>query len=122
VAPGKLTVAIADQADPIRVGSDTIYQIVLTNAGGTPQQQVVLSVKFSPELRLTDIPTSPVVGTPFPRQVRFKPVAEIRPGESITFELQIQAESAGTGKVQVEVTGASLAQPVTAEESTQILD
>ena len=102
---GKLTATIAEQADPIRVGGDTIYQIVVTNAGSTPQQQVVVSVKISEELRLIAIPTSPVAGTSFPRQVRFKPVAEIRPGESITFELQIQADSAGTGTVQVEVTG-----------------
>ncbi len=34
VAPaGNLTVTIADQADPIRVGGDTIYQVVITNAG-----------------------------------------------------------------------------------------
>ena len=63
---GKLTATIAEQADPIRVGSDTIYQIVLTNAGSTPQQQVVLSVKISEELRLIAIPTSPVTGHEFP--------------------------------------------------------
>jgi uncharacterized repeat protein (TIGR01451 family) len=121
-APGKLTVTVAEQSDPIRVGSDTVYQIVVTNAGSTPQTQVVVSVKISEELRLIAIPQSPVTATSFPRSVRFKPVAEVRPGEPITFELQIQADTAGTGKVQVEVNAAGLAQPVTAEASTQILD
>ena len=64
--PGKLTVTIADQADPIRVGGDTIYQIVLTNAGSTPQQQVVLSVKISEELRLIGHPDQPRRWPPFP--------------------------------------------------------
>ena len=120
---GKLTVTIADQADPIRVGGDTIYQIVVTNAGSAPQQQVVLAVKISQELQLDTIPISPVAASAtFPRQIRFKPVAEVRPGESITFELQIQADSAGTGKVQVDVSAAGLAQPVSAEATTEILD
>jgi uncharacterized repeat protein (TIGR01451 family) len=122
-AAANLTVAIAEQSDPIRVGGDTSYQIVVKNAGSTPQQQVVVSVKISEELRLINITTSPVGATAsFPRQVRFKPVAEIRPGESITFDLQIQADSAGTGTVQTEVTAPGLAQPVTATASTQILD
>jgi uncharacterized repeat protein (TIGR01451 family) len=122
-ATGNLTVSIAEQADPIRVGGDTIYQIVVTNGGSAPAQQVVVSVKISEELRLIAIPVSPVTASAsFPRQVRFKPVAEIRAGEAITYELQIQADSAGTGKVQVEVTAPGLSQSVSAQASTQILD
>ena len=121
-APGNLTVSIAEQTDPIRVDGETIYQIVVTNAGSVPLQQVVASVRISQELQLDKIVASPVAGTSFPRQVRFKPISEIRAGETITFELQIRALTAGTGTVEVEVAAPGLAQAVTANASTQIVD
>ncbi len=118
-----LTVSIADQTDPVRVGGDTIYQIVLTNAGSSAQSQVVVAVKFSEEMKLGNVLTSPVSATStFSRSVRFRPIAEIRPGEQITFELQAEADRAGTGTVQVDVSATGMQQPVSTSETTQILD
>ncbi len=121
VAASKLSVAVADQADPIRAGGDTTYQIVVTNSGVGPARQVALAVTVSPEMTITKVQTSPVRGTMFPRSVRFTPIAEVRAGESITFELRVRGDRAGTGNLHAEVTSDRDKTPIAADESTQIL-
>ena len=96
---------------------------MVTNAGTRSQNQVVVAVKISEEMKLVDIPTSPVGGHQhFPRSVRFKPVAEIRPGESITFELQVEADGPAPAPCKSTSPAAGLPQPVSTTETTQILD
>ena len=121
-AASKLSLSVADQADPIRVGGETIYQIVLTNSGSGPARQVALSMTVSPEMTITGVQTSPVRGTMFPRSVRFTPIAEVRPSESITFELRVRADRSGTGKLHAEATSDQDRTPIAADESTQILE
>ncbi len=118
----KMSIAVADQADPIRAGGETTYQIVLSNNGAGRAKQVALSVTVSPEMTITEVHTSPVRGTMFPRSVKFTPIAEIRPGESITFELRVRGDRAGTGRLHAEVTSDQDRSPIVADETTQILD
>jgi hypothetical protein len=73
-------------------------------------------------LTITEIHTSPVRGTAFSRSVQFTPIAEVRAGESITFELEVRADHAGTGKLHAEVTSIQDRTPIAADETTQILE
>ena len=114
--------AVADNADPIRTGGETVYQIVLTNSGSGAAKQVALSVSVSPEMTITKIQSSPVGGTAFPRSMRFTPIAEVRPGESITFELRVRGDRAGKGTLHAEMTSDRDKTPIVADESTQILE
>ncbi len=123
VAASKLSIAVADNADPIRTGGETVYQIVVSNSGSGAAKQVALSVTVSPEMTITAIQASPPVSaTKFPRSVRFAPLAEVRAGEAVTFELRVRGDRAGDGKLQVELTSDRDKTPVVADESTQILD
>ncbi len=122
VADSKLAISVADSADPIRTGGETLYQIVITNNGTGPARQATLSVTLSPEMTISKVQTSPVRGRLFPRSVKFTPIAEVRPGEAITFELLVRGDRAGMGKLHAELTSDRDKTPVVADESTQILD
>lgn len=121
LAPGKITLSIADTVEPVKVGEETVYDIVVKNESPSADNQLVLTVTISPEVSLTGV-TGPV-GAKFPAGVvRFDPVAEIRAGEILTYQLKVKGQQTGTARVKVEVSSQRLARPVTDEEATSVIE
>ena len=118
-----LRVSVAETTDPLRVGGKTTYQILVENTDAQSSFDVVVSAKLSPELKLDTI-ASPVgtEGPVLPGSVRFVPVRELRAGEAaLSFELHVTGVQAGAAVVEVEVTSRGQTQPVTAQQTTQIV-
>jgi hypothetical protein len=116
-----LSVSVADTADPIKVGGQTTYQILVENKDTQSQFNVALAVTLSPEVELVNI-TGPVQGSVSAGIVRFAPIRELRAGEQpLSYELRVKAARAGTAQIHAEVTTQAQSQGVTADQTTQVL-
>jgi hypothetical protein len=118
---GRLSLSIADTADPIKVNSQTTYQIVLANKSDASVFEVEIAIKFGEELRLDGIVGPGVRGSITSGGVRFPAIRELRAGENPTIELRFTGVKPGTARVQVEVTSQGQSVPVTGEHTTEVL-
>jgi uncharacterized repeat protein (TIGR01451 family) len=118
--PGRLSLSVADQVDPVRVGGTTTYQVTLTNGAAEPDRNVVLVVAVPTELTLKKY-AGPVQGRITDRKMIFDPIAELRKGETVTFSLEFTAQQAGTARLHTEVTSARQTQPIAADETTEVV-
>jgi uncharacterized repeat protein (TIGR01451 family) len=120
-AEAMLSVTVADTADPIKVKQETSYQILITNKGTQSAFDVELTVNYSGELAIETF-NGPVRATVTPGTLRFVPVREFRSGEApLNFELRAVGAKPGAARVQVSVTRRGQAQPLTAEQTTEVL-
>jgi uncharacterized repeat protein (TIGR01451 family) len=122
--PPGLSVTIADLRDPVRAGNSLTYEVRVTNNAETADRDVRLTVTLPPQLT----PVREGIAAPTKEitidnnVVHFGSVAEVRPGETLSYRFQARAASAGNVRVQASVISASLGnQPIVADESTEIL-
>lgn len=116
-----LSVTVADTADPIKVKEETSYQILIANKGTVSAFDVELTVTYSGELAIETF-NGPVRATVTPGTLRFVPVREFRAGEApLSFELRAVGAKSGAARVHVSVTSRGQAQPVIAEQTTEVL-
>src|SRR6185295_10317446 len=118
--PGQLSLSVADDVDPMKAGEFTNYQIVITNKGPGTAKDVVVGTNYPMSL-VFDRASGPTAPQPRGDGIRFRPIAEMRAGETQTYEVRMQAKAPGTAKFRVEVTSQGQ-KPVVAEETTEILE
>ncbi|MBI3837104.1 MAG: DUF11 domain-containing protein [Planctomycetia bacterium] len=116
-----MTVSVAETADPIKVGGETTYQILIGNIGSQPEFDVVVAVTLSDQLRFEGS-NGPERGTVGPKGVRFGAIKELRAGESpLSYEIRATGVRPGTARFHVEVTSRGQPKPVSADQTTQVL-
>ena len=114
---------IAETADPIKVGGETVYQVLITNKSQQSVFDVTLHVTFSGELRFEGT-SSPLPERPqiLPSEIRFPAAREVRAGENpLNFELRFKGLTPGTAKVRAQVSSRGQTRPVVAEQETEVL-
>jgi hypothetical protein len=119
-----IEVTIAETADPIKVGGETVYQVLVANKSKQSVFDVTLSVTYSAELRFEGT-SSPLPERPqiLPTEIRFPPAREIRAGENpLSFEIRFKGLRPGAGTVIAQVISRGQARPVTAEQETEVLE
>ena len=114
-----ISVSVAETADPVKVGGETTYQVLVENKSEQSQFDVTLSATFGDELKLEGL-SSPVEGRVRPTGVQFPALRELRAGETATFEFRMKAVRAATARFKVEVNSRGQ-KSVNAEQSTEIL-
>jgi uncharacterized repeat protein (TIGR01451 family) len=115
----ELFFTIVDVADPIEVGSETAYEIRLTNHGSKTDTNVQLTAQLPDELA----PVSgegPAHATVNGQQVQFQPIARLAPGEEAIYRIAARGARAGNSLVRVQVESDELATPVSKEEHTRV--
>lgn len=117
---GNLTVSIADQSDPIRVGQSVTYLIVIKNDRNVSDKNVALTVTFPTGIDFERVRAPQPTLRASDREVDLSPIAELRAGESVT--LRVDAEARQVGQFKVRCTVKSLRSPtgVTDEEQTTV--
>lgn len=120
-AAGSLSLAVAEQVDPVRIGGDTTYQIVLTNKGDSSAKDVTVVANVPQEMSLLGV-GGPHGARMLPDSARFYPIRELRAGESVTLEVRVKARRTGTARFEVQATSEGQTSPVIESETTQILD
>lgn len=116
-----LKVTASELDDPIAVGKETTYEILVENAGRTAARDVAVTVSLPRTLQPVDLGTSPEnqISGQF---IVFVPIPTIDPGTTKGFRVRARATGAGQAIVGVTVKADGLGIPVTANEETQILE
>jgi uncharacterized repeat protein (TIGR01451 family) len=118
-AASELVFTIADLNDPIEVGTDTTYEVKVSNKGSRPATNVVLAAGLPNEIKLLS-GEGPSRATARGQQISFAPVGRINPGEEVTFRIHAQGVRAGDHLIRVQIRSDEFPNPVTKEESTQV--
>jgi len=118
-AIAELPFTISDLADPIEVGSETTYEIRLSNRGAKDATNVSVAVAFPTDLKPLSGEGS-ARGTVEGQRVEFAPIARIAPGAEIVLKVHAQGLRAGDHRIAVSLTSDEQQQPVTREESTRV--
>lgn len=115
----ELQFAIADEADPIEVGNETVYSITLSNSGSSAATNVELMIGLPREMEPIsgEGPTKVVVGGD---RFVIDPLARIAPGEKTVYKLKVRGHQPGAHRIQVQLISAETPVPVTKEEMTRI--
>ena len=103
------------------VGNQTAYLVRVTNYAKTADEDLAVAVT------LPDGLTPLQVGTKGPSKyqvdgqtVRFDPVTEIAPNDTLSFTVVGTAERAGNVSCQVEVSSRKLDKPIVVDETTTV--
>jgi uncharacterized repeat protein (TIGR01451 family) len=118
-AAAELIHSIADLSDPIEVGSDTTYEIRVTNVGTKTATNVRIAALLPPELKAIN-GEGPTRAANDGSRVIFEPVARLNPQEEAVFRVQASALKAGDYLIRVQLSSTEYPTPVTREESTRV--
>lgn len=126
LTPGNLEVTVADLRDPVAAGREFTYEIRVRNAGQNADRNVALVVTVPAEMTPVRLQTSGPPGTDYTiegqtaRTIRFSPVLQLFPGQTLTYRVRVQAKQAGEVRLRAQVTSQNVPKAMTVEETTQI--
>jgi uncharacterized repeat protein (TIGR01451 family) len=117
----ELPFTIHDLADPIEIGSETSYEIRLSNRGAKDATNVAITVAFPPGLK-------PLGGDGAARatlsgnRLEFAPIGRLSSGQEVVFKVRAEGTNAGDHRIAVSLTSDDQQQPITREESTRVYE
>ncbi|MCB1114641.1 MAG: DUF11 domain-containing protein [Chlamydiia bacterium] len=112
-----LNVCVTDENDPVCVGDCTNYRINVVNQGHEADSNVVVVVKFPPEIQPT-AGNGPTKATVSGQTVTFAPIPNLPARQSVEYRVDAKAKSSGDARVNVEVSSDSIRNPILTQEST----
>lgn len=119
--PPELKVTAASLRNPVAEGRELTYEVRVTNAGATPANQVVVTATvptgMMPLTFGTTGPTQPAIEG---QTLRFEPVAEIPPGQTLTYQVRVRTQQSGEFRFHVEAVGRGGSSPFSADATTQV--
>jgi uncharacterized repeat protein (TIGR01451 family) len=118
---GKLKVQISSRANPLKAGSDSSYQVTITNNGPNSERKLALAVTIPDLEQLVEGQNqNPAKAVIDGQTIRFDPIAEVKPGETLTFDVSVHASRAGDATAHAEVTSQAITTPTTADTPIHI--
>ena len=120
-----LRLSVEGLSNPVRAGKELTYEIVVENKGTASCRQVSVTAivpdGMVPAPLGTVGPAGPPSVKPDRQVVRFDPVAEVHPNESLTYRVRVQAQQVGKKSFRVELRTAASPEPLVQEASTEVL-
>jgi uncharacterized repeat protein (TIGR01451 family) len=119
----QLSMTVDGLDNPVTVGRDLTYEVRIKNTGSVADRNVALTVIVPAEMSVIrlgtvgDRTTYEIEG----QNVRFKPVAELTPGETLKFRVRARAVQAGDVKLEAVFNSEGQPQPTTVTEETTVL-
>ena len=110
---------VADAADPIEVGGETIYEVRVINQGTKTSTNVRLAAAMPPALKPVEAggATSAVITG---QQVVFEALPRLAPKADALFQIRVQGIAKGNAQVRVQLASDEIPGGVTKEESTRV--
>lgn len=121
---GTLRLAIVAFSDSVRAGTRANYRFLIENKAQTPEQQVQLRVFFPAELTPDVIAmtnSANVRGTLVGNELRFDPIATVRPAERLEFLVPVSINKPGVVNITAQLTSQAVTTPVEKTERVEIL-
>ena len=107
---------VVDDPDPLQVGEQTVYTIVITNQGNADLTNINTVAQFQREVT----PVSSQGGTVDGKTVRFPTVPKLGAKQKVTYTITGKAAEIGDHRLVVTLTEDQLLSPVKEEESTRV--
>ncbi len=114
-----LLLEVVDNNDPVRIGTEEVYQIMVVNQGGMDDHniQVVAEVPEQFEIVRVQGPTQPQGEG---RQLVFGPVATLPAGERVVWNITVRARAGGDVRFKTQMTSDNVIEPVIETEATRL--
>jgi uncharacterized repeat protein (TIGR01451 family) len=112
---------VVDVSDPIEVGGETTYEIHVVNQGSKASGGIVLNVLLPAGLEAIDA-EGPTRHRLDAARVLFESLAELAPKADTTFYVTVKGTAIGDQRITVQLSSDELTEPVSKEESTQVLE
>ena len=115
-----LLLEVTDNLDPVEVGTQTTYSIVVTNQGTANATNIKISATIPDGMDYVSSTGSTARLVVVGKLVDFDPVPVLKPKETLTFTVTVKGIQAGDLRFRVEMNGDQLTSPVLEEESTKL--
>ena len=116
-----LSVEVVDMADPLELGSETIYEIHVVNQGTLAATNLVVRCEIPGEIEAiaADGPTSQMI---VDNVLTFEPMKELTSQSEAIFRVKCRGLKEGNARFKAMVKTDQLASPVVEEENTTVFD
>jgi uncharacterized repeat protein (TIGR01451 family) len=115
------TFQVTPSSSLVEVGKRMSYRITVTNTGSLPGDKVVIKATIPPELKLVG-QTGPSKETIAGGTITFAPVDNVQPEQTLTYDLEVEGVKGGDIRLRVDLSAATLRQPVVKEAPTTVYD
>ena len=114
-----LLLETADADDPIEVGKDTTYEVLVTNAGSKVETdiKVICTVPDKMELKAVQAPCRYHIEG---RVIIFEPLPKLAPKSDACYQFRVRAVTAGDVRFKAQVTSSTSTDPMIKTEATRI--
>jgi uncharacterized repeat protein (TIGR01451 family) len=121
VGEAGLLFEVVDTEDPIEVGGNTQYNIIIRNQGSVPATNIRITATVPAELAVSKV-TGPTDHKKDGRKVVFEPL-NLPSGQDTIYRVQVRGIKAGDARFRVELTSDQLKSgPLLEEESTNVFE
>ncbi|QDV32237.1 hypothetical protein [Tautonia plasticadhaerens] len=115
-----LRLTFVDLDDPVPVGSDVMFLVVVSNQGDLEETDIRVTVRLADGLRFGGI-SGAGLGEADGQVVTFDPIASLAPGEELRWRVLARAEQPGQGRTRAELAGEPLRAPASVVEPTSVV-
>ncbi len=117
-ATSSLALELRDIDDPVELGTEAAYEIVVRNEGTAAASNIAVwcELPAGVEFNSASGPSDHQVEA---GSVRFQPLAQLAPGESATFRVLVQASVLGNHRLKAHLTSDASSEPLADEEVTK---
>ena len=118
-----LTMTVAALHNPVAAGKELTYQISVVNNTGAADHEVMVTAIVPDGMIPVPLGTTGPGSTKFVpdgQTIRFNPVMELQPGETLTYRVRVRTKSAGQFHFRVKLTSQNAAQPIIQEADTEV--
>ena len=113
----ELQFSVTDTEDPLDVGGETVYEVLILNKGSQAASQVRLAVDFPLELQPLRGSGTTAVQVNGQNAIG-EPIARIAPGEKAIYKLTARGVRPGEPRIRVQLTSDDHRDPISIEERT----
>lgn len=115
-----LRLELTDLNDPVEVGKNVQYRMILTNTGSAPANKIDVKATV-PDLLKAGGANGPTKATIVGRFITFGRVENLQPGAKVAFTFECQALKVGDVRFRVEYTSELNERPIIEEEPTNLV-
>ncbi len=111
---------MVDQTDPVEVGNEEVYTIVVRNQGSGPDENVKVTCELPDQFKFVraDGPTEAKADG---QTVNLGTIDKLEPNEKVSWNLHVKADKAGDIRNKIELNSDYLQNPVPEYEPTRII-
>jgi uncharacterized membrane protein len=110
---------VVDIDDPVEVGAETGYEILITNQGTDFATNIQIKLDVPEGMEITGV-KGPTEGTIQDRTVFFASLPKLAPRADAIYRVKVKGLKAGDFRVSVQAQSDTLKSPVNEEESTKV--